>query len=244
VLSGDGTYLGSTEVEAMRVVPELVFLNCCHLAAREATLGLPAYDRATFAANIAEALIRVGVRCVVAAGWAVQDEPAAEFATSFYATLLAGGRFIDAVGDGRTAALRAGAGGNTWAAYQCYGDPEWTWRREGVDPQRPASQLADELAGVSSPVSLTLALEMLTVQGQLGDRTPGHLLDRLRYLEAEFAPLWGGMGAVAESFAVAYAAAGARVEAIDWYEAAVTAQDGSASMRAARRLAELRGGRR
>ena len=36
VLSG-GTYLGATEVKAMRTVPELVFLNCCHLAARDAS---------------------------------------------------------------------------------------------------------------------------------------------------------------------------------------------------------------
>ena len=35
VLSGR-TFLGAAEVKAMRIVPELVFLNCCHLAARDA----------------------------------------------------------------------------------------------------------------------------------------------------------------------------------------------------------------
>ncbi len=34
VLSG-GTFLGAAEVEAMRTVPELVFLNCCHLGGRD-----------------------------------------------------------------------------------------------------------------------------------------------------------------------------------------------------------------
>jgi hypothetical protein len=239
VLSGDGIYLGSAEVEVMRVVPELVFLNCCHLAAREATVALPSYDRARFAANIAESLIRVGVRCVVAAGWAVQDEPAAEFASRFYETLLTGGRFIDAVGAGRAAALRANPGGNTWAAYQCYGDPEWTWRREGVDAQRPTQPLSDELAGVASPVSLTLALETLSIQGELGGRAPAYLLDRLRFLESEFAPLWGAMGAVAESFGLAYAAAEDNEKAIAWYQAALVAPDRSASLRTADRLADL-----
>lgn len=241
VLSGDGIYLGSSEVEAMRVVPELVFLNCCYLAAREATIALPSYDRAAFAANIAESLIRVGVRCVVAAGWAVEDDAAAEFASRFYETLLVGGRFIDAVGAGRAAALRVNPGGNTWAAYQCYGDPEWTWRREGVDAQRPSEPLADELEGVSSPVSLTLALETLAIQGELGGRTPEYLLDRLRFLEAEFAPLWGAMGAVAEAFGVAYAAAKDEEKAIAWYQAALAAADQSASLRTATRLAQLRG---
>jgi hypothetical protein len=247
VLSGDGIYLGSAEVEAMRVVPELVFLNCCHLAAREATIALPSYDRAQFAANIAESLIRVGVRCVVAAGWAVEDNPAADFAAHFYQTLLIGGRFIDAVGAGRAAALRANPSGNTWAAYQCYGDPEWTWRREGIDAQRPTQPLSDELAGVASPVSLTLALETLAIQGELGGRAPAYLLDRLRFVESEFAPLWGAMGAVAEAFGVAYAAAQDVDKAIGWYQAALSAQDRSASLRTADRLAELlsdRGGKR
>jgi hypothetical protein len=228
-------------------VPELVFLNCCHLAAREATIALPSYDRAQFAANIAESLIRVGVRCVVAAGWAVEDNPAADFAAHFYQTLLIGGRFIDAVGAGRAAALRANPSGNTWAAYQCYGDPEWTWRREGIDAQRPTQPLSDELAGVASPVSLTLALETLAIQGELGGRAPAYLLDRLRFLESEFAPLWGAMGAVAEAFGVAYAAAQDVDKAIGWYQAALSAQDRSASLRTADRLAELlsdRGGKR
>lgn len=239
VLSGEGVYLGSAEIEAMRVVPELVFLNCCHLASRQPTIAMPPYDRSRFAANVAEALIRVGVRCVVAAGWAVEDDPAAEFASRFYETLLAGGRFIDAVGDARAAALRANPRGNTWAAYQCYGDPEWMWRREGVDPQWPTQPLADELAGVASPVSLTLALETLAVQSEFGGKAPARQLDRLRFLESEFAPLWGGMGAVAEAFGVAYAAAQATDKAIGWFEAALAAPDGSASMRTAARLKEL-----
>ncbi|MBH2042031.1 MAG: CHAT domain-containing protein [Comamonadaceae bacterium] len=133
VLSGDNTYLGANEVNAMRTVPELVFLNCCHLPSHDAALLLKPYDRAGFAANIAEALIRVGVRCVIAAGWAVEDDAAEKFATSFYASLLGGARFIEAVGVARTAAWNANRQGNTWAAYQCYGDPEWSWRREGAD---------------------------------------------------------------------------------------------------------------
>ena len=104
VLSG-GTFLGAAEVKAMRTVPELVFLNCCHLAARDAKTVLAPYDRAEFAANIAEALIEIGVRCVIAAGWAVEDGPAEIFATTFYDVLLGGGRFIDAVAAARSRRL-------------------------------------------------------------------------------------------------------------------------------------------
>jgi tetratricopeptide (TPR) repeat protein len=239
VLSGDKTYLGANEVRAMRTVPELVFLNCCHLAGRDAATTLAPYDRAAFAANIAEELIRVGVRCVIAAGWAVEDDPAEQFATSFYASLIGGARFIEAVGVARAAAWNANRNGNTWAAYQCYGDPEWTWRREGADAQAPVPPPGDEFSGVASPVSLTLALETLAIRSEFSGAKAEHQLDKLRFLEAEFAPLWGRMGAVAEAFSVAYAAAQATDKAIEWCRVALDAEDASASFRAAELLGNL-----
>lgn len=252
VLSGDKTYLGANEVHAMRTVPELVFLNCCHLAGRDAASTLKrSYDRAAFAANIAEELIRIGVRCVIAAGWAVEDGPAEQFASTFYAALLDGKRFIEAVGEARSAAWKANRQGNTWAAYQCYGDPDWVWRRNGLSA--PSSSAAAppsvEFAGIASPVMLALALETLAVNSQFNDAQVEQQLDRLRYLESEFAPLWGGMGAIAEAFGLAYAGgAGADTresgapsidKAIAWYRKAIDAEDGSASLRAAKQLAEL-----
>jgi hypothetical protein len=242
VLSG-GAYLGAAEVKAMRVVPELVFLNCCHLAAFDAKAVLTPYDRAEFAATIAEALIEVGVRCVIAAGWAVEDKPAELFATTFYDALLSGSRFIDAVAAAHTAAWRTGGGGNTWSAYQCYGDPGWTWQRDGGDAQRPSASASDEFAGVSSPPALTLALETISIRLRFGgeDAATQKTIaeaqrDKIRFLEERFAPLWGSMGAVAEAFGLAYADARDVDKAIAWYRAAVGAADGSASFKAAEEL--------
>ncbi len=238
VLSGN-TFLGASEVKAMRTIPELVFLNCCHLAGHAASTTLAPYDRASFAANIADALIEAGVRCVIAAGWAVEDGPAELFATTFYDALLRGERFIEAVAAARAAAWRANPQGNTWAAYQCYGDPDWAWTRDGVDAQRPRAPLGDEFAGVSSPVSLALALETLAISSRFGGAKPEEQRDKIRYLEGRFAPLWGSMGAVAEAFGVAFAEAQAIDNAIDWYAKATTAGDGSASFRAAEQLGNL-----
>jgi len=242
VLSG-GTYLGAAEVKAMRTVPELVFLNCCHLAARDARSVLAPYDRAQFAATIAEALIEIGVRCVIAAGWAVEDKPAEIFATTFYDALLGGDRFIDAVAAARSAAWRSGAGGNTWSAYQCYGDPGWTWRRDVGDAQRAGAGPSDEFAGVSSPPALTLALETISIRLRFGGDDPKRRKsveqaqrDKIRFLEEKFAPLWGRMGAVAEAFGLAWADARDADKAIEWYRSAVQAEDGSASFKAAEEL--------
>ena len=131
VLSG-GSFLGPREISATRVKPELVFVNCCHLATDDPNRLLKTiyYDRAQFASGVAHALIKGGVRCVIAAGWAVDDNTASVFAKAFYTALLGGVRFIDAVAAARESAYARG--GNTWAAYQCYGDPDW--RRQPPSP--------------------------------------------------------------------------------------------------------------
>ncbi|MDM0001825.1 CHAT domain-containing protein [Variovorax sp. J22P240] len=239
VLSGTDTYLGADEVRSMRTVPELVFLNCCHLAGRDAATVLEPYDRAKFAANIAEELIRVGVRCVIAAGWAVEDGPAEKFATTFYAALLGGARFIEAVSEARTAAWRENPRGNTWAAYQCYGDPEWAWRRQAADGQKPTSSIGDPFASVASPISLQLALENLAIGSEYDTTRRQSQLDKVRYLESRFAAMWGGMGAIAEVFGLAYASVSEVDKAIEWYRVAVDAADGSASFKVAEQLGNL-----
>lgn len=243
VVLSNGTFLGPREIESLRCVPELVFINCCHLAAREVTEVLAgpvgrAFDHAGFAANVAEALIRIGVRCVVAAGWAVGDEPAAAFATTFYDCLLRGQRFVEAVGAAREAAHALG--GNTWGAYQCYGDPEWMLQGTGRDAARPAENLASEFADVATPPALALALETLAVQSRFQQRSPEEQRASIRHLEARFGALWGAMGAVAEAFGVAWEAAAEREQAIAWYARAAMAGDGSASLKAVEQWANLR----
>jgi hypothetical protein len=109
-------------------------------------------------------------------------------------------------------------------------------RRPGGDAQRQAPPLGDQYATVASPVALVLALETLAIGSQYGGKKREAQLDKLRYLEAQFAQLWGGMGAVAEAFGVAYASAKDVDKAIEWYRAAITAQDGSASFKAAEQL--------
>lgn len=239
VVLSDG-FLTATEISAMRKVPELVFVNCCYLAARSANQLLRSdYDRVRFAAGVAEELIRIGVRCVIAAGWAVDDEAAGAFSTTFYRALLGGRRFLDAVHDARRAALTLG--GNTWAAYQCYGDPDWMFRRDTPDAQRPS--LDDQFQGVLSASSLARALNTLAVQSEFQGARPEIQRDRIRFLEDKAqrsAPGWLHSGCVAEAFGRAAAATGDLDAAVRWYAKAVEAVDGTASLNAVARLEELR----
>lgn len=239
VVLSDDAFLGPHEVQAMRTVPELVFLNCCHLAADPDKLLRHGYDRAAFAAGVAKQLIRIGVRCVVAAGWAVEDDAANQFAVAFYRALLGGQRFMDAVQAGRVAAYEASPGGNTWAAYQCYGDPDWVWQRAEVDTRRAPPTPAQLYAGVASPLALALALETLAVQSATQGAAAATQREKIRHLEARFESEWGGMGAVAEAFGVAWTQASDTDRALHWFERAVAANDGSASVKSAEQRANL-----
>ena len=238
VVLNDDTFLGPREMESMRVVPELVFLNCCHLAADPKQL-LKGYDRADFAASVAKQLIRIGVRCVIAAGWAVEDDAANQFASVFYQALLRGDRFMDAVHAGRVAAYAASPQGNTWAAYQCYGDPEWVWQPDHRDAQRTPPPIGQAYASIASPVALTLALETLAVESTTQGKPDARQREKIRYLESQFEVAWGGMGAVAESFGVAFAAAHDLKRALHWYQRAVAANDGSASIKSSEQIANI-----
>jgi hypothetical protein len=239
VVLSDG-FLGANEIRNLRVVPELVFVNCCHLASfgQRQIFQPSAEERASFAAGVAEALIEIGVRCVVAAGWAVSDVAAKAFANKFYDALLSGRRFIDAVSLARKEAFAAG--GNTWAAYQCYGDPDWRFVRATSDAQRPLPAATDELAGIASAPGLIAALRTLEVRSKY-QRVPGEAQrGQLRYLENRFASAWGSTGSVAEAFAAAWDAAGDPRAAGDWYERAVEAADGTATFRALEQLVNVR----
>ena len=238
VVLSDGAFLGPREIECMRTVPELVFVNCCHLAGRNVNQLLSPDEptRAEFAAGVAEALISIGVRAVIAAGWAVDDEPANTFAEAFYTALVNGCRFIDAVAQAREDARRLG--GNTWAAYQCYGDPDWRYRRETGDAQRPTPP-ADEFGAVSSSNRLLLALETLSVRSEYQHAAPEAQAQKIRYLETAFGSLWGHIGAVAEAFGTAWSKTGNQEKAIEWYEKGRAAADGSISMAGLEQLANL-----
>ena len=241
VVLSNASYLGPTEIGALRVIPELVFVNCCHLASSDDRLLLTEanYDRAQFASGVAEALIKGGVRCVVAAGWAIDDEAARVFATTFYTRLLSGSRFIDAVAAARADARDAG--GNTWAAYQCYGDPDWRYRRGTSDAQRPSAPApSEELAGIPSVVALVLALDTIAVKSEFQNADPVAQAARLEYLESSTERLWKNSGEVAEAFGTAWAKIGHFDKAITWYERARVAPDGTASLASVEQLANLK----
>ena len=121
---GDGLFLTTSDIAQMSTVPELVFVNCCHLGKVKAVDEKYYQKRYKLAANIGTQLIEMGVKAVIAAGWAVDDAAAADFAKRFYDDMFDGCAFGDAVKNARSEVYeKYHASNNTWGAYQCYGDP-------------------------------------------------------------------------------------------------------------------------
>ena len=129
ILSG-GHFLTSAEIRQLRVIPELVFLNCCYLGKDDEISQRRQLMKARpndLAATLARELINMGVKAVIAAGWAVEDDAALTFATTFYKEMIEHGeKFGQALLKARQETARQYPGSNTWGAYQCYGNPDFT----------------------------------------------------------------------------------------------------------------------
>lgn len=124
MLIGPNAILTPAYIDQMSNVPDLVFVNCCYLGQTDDTAEK--YNRNSFrlAANIGTQLIEIGIKAVVVAGWAVNDDAALEFAERFYEYMFQGYNFGDAIQKARKVVFdNYGARNNTWGAYQCYGDP-------------------------------------------------------------------------------------------------------------------------
>jgi tetratricopeptide (TPR) repeat protein len=128
----NGRCLSPITLENLSTPPELVFINCCHLGRLDdGTQTLKTDTPHALAASVSEKLINMGVKAVVAAGWAVEDKAAAAFARVFYQQMLDGKKFGVAIKEARREAHRVSPASNTWGAYQCYGNPDFVLERAG-----------------------------------------------------------------------------------------------------------------
>jgi pimeloyl-ACP methyl ester carboxylesterase len=237
VVLGPNQYLTSTEIVNLRAVPELVFINCCHLGQLDAQA--PSDQRRLnteyphrLAASIAEELIKIGVKAVVAAGWAVDDAAALTFADEFYREMLSGARFGEAVLAARQQTFQLHSQTNTWGAYQCYGNPGFmlrTW--PGRDGDGSANfysrrEYRDELKSIA---------EQPDAADPLSNRRWIELLNRLD----ESIPEGLRDGEVLADLGDAWREIGNFEKAIAAYRGAVQKADARASLRVVERLANL-----
>lgn len=169
---GKDVYLSTREINQMSTTPELVFVNCCHIGKISGVAEELYQQRYKLAANIGTQLIENGVRCVIAAGWAVDDSAALEFAQVFYDRMFAGYTFGAAVKDARSQVFEKYGNTNTWGAYQCYGDPFYRFEHlRRVVKKKTVEYLISQEAEVD--------LENLQNELQIGKKTTDEYLKEL-----------------------------------------------------------------
>ncbi len=235
MLIGHDTILTPGDVAQMRWVPELVFINCCHLGKTGSKRDL---DRAGLAANLGVAFIRMGVRAVVAAGWAVHDDAARTFAETFYQHMLAGEEFGEAIRCAREETWLRHPSANTWGAYQCYGDHSYRLHR---DDQRQSWQPPP----FSSPVEVVIEMENLISVLKVGGEQPEQGIDEkianiLTRIPASHRESWCHRADVAAVIGLAWGEARRWEEAIEWLEKALRGEEGDCPVRVVEQSANFR----
>jgi hypothetical protein len=130
----NGLFFTAADADQIRYVPELVFINCCHLGNTQgdSSTTIPFHK---LAANLATQFIGMGARAVIAAGWAVDDAAAKTFATTFYQYMVSGLAYGDAMRLARRDTYAQHGHTNTWGAYQCYGDPYFSLHAGKDEPE-------------------------------------------------------------------------------------------------------------
>ncbi|MEZ5449275.1 MAG: CHAT domain-containing protein [Thiolinea sp.] len=181
VVLSDGVMLTAAEIGQMEEVPDLVFLNCCHLAKTD-TSPTASFNRLAY--SISRELIEMGVRCVIAAGWAVDDAAAATFSATFFQAFVQDSRpFGHAVWEARKKTWELHHGLNTWGAYQAYGDPNYVLDTESsssgsaahwspVAPQELCSKLESLAVDIRYKTSHYTFDSLMPVVDQLLERVP------------------------------------------------------------------------
>jgi hypothetical protein len=192
----NGAFLTAAELRKMLQVPELVFLNCCFIGQTgpESPTSPRDVDYNRLAASVSRELIEMGVRAVVAAGWAVRDDAALTFAQAFYEEMLHGATFGRALKSARLRTWRKVPDANTWGAYQAYGDPDFRLNPRGAADapwKRVApEELLDEIDRIRRSV------EKLNREKHAAEATPElvtrekTLVDRLNEIIEEIPTEW------------------------------------------------------
>ncbi|WP_422081471.1 CHAT domain-containing protein [Ulvibacterium sp.] len=187
----DDIFITAAEIDSLSQTPEFVFINCCYLGKTSDLGTIPSFHK--LAANVGTQFIRKGVKAVIAGGWAVDDDAALGFAESFYKNMFNGYTFGESVKMARLETYRKYGSSNTWGAYQCYGDPFYTFgNSKKKSDQRFARYVdkdevlvdLDNLVNQVEPASSRDRGNLKNQVEELVKSIPEHWLNDSRILEA------------------------------------------------------------
>jgi hypothetical protein len=162
-LAGDRLLTGDA-LRGLRDPPRVAFLNMCTAASKAAWKG---------SLGIVETLLRRGTRACVASLWDLKSRSATFMASRFYAYVLKGEPFGQALRKARCDTSETMGGHDpTWAAYALYGNPSFSLLSTAALATR-SGRLVRSLAAVFG-ILLFLAIALFPISMHKENRgTPG-----------------------------------------------------------------------
>jgi tetratricopeptide (TPR) repeat protein/pimeloyl-ACP methyl ester carboxylesterase len=231
---GKHHFLTPVEIRQMPTTPAFVFINCCHLGSTDVK-GRKYQDQPNkLAANLATQLIRQGVRAVIAAGWAVDDDAAQTFAESFYRAFLSGAAFGESVKQARAQTSDKHPAVNTWGAYQCYGDPSFSLKGLGSTGSNK-----EDIKYVSLSECVTTANNIAEKAKTASPARICTLRDELKTMTHSIQAKWKTDARLQEALGRAWGEVDEYAKAIEACKAALDASTSSASIRCVEQLANF-----
>ena len=245
VVIGPDDFITARLFGQLNVTPDLVFLNCCHLAAvamgiESGAIEFTRKNLNRLGASLARQLIDSGVRAVVVAGWAVEDAAAKAFACAFYQAMLRGTAFGRAVHQARRAAYEESPDHSTWGAYQCYGDGGY----------RLPGNVAEASTGGTPGVPVTKAEALRWIEAIVNrvesvgpEVDSGREIAEMEAIEqtAKKKKWIDGDGRLCEALGLGWAALGEYERAIERLDGALRAEDGAMTLKGLEQYSNFKG---
>ena len=234
---GENVYLTPAIINQLTNIPDLVFINCCHLGNTGGKESNHSSNRHELAANLGTQLIQMGVKAVVVAGWAIDDAAASTFAKTFYHQLFAGENFGESVQKAREVTYNNHNQSNTWGAYQCYGDPFFEIRPKEEATHIPQHHYVD-------PIEAIIELENIANKTDAAaKRTLSRQREKVTQILNDLPKKWLKNGQILEAICNVYLRFGDFYDyekAIHYYELAKSLEKANYSVQLLERLANVK----
>ncbi len=235
VIIGSEMIFTAADFKQIRIVPEFVFLNCCSSNVYDTEIDDKMHRKYDLAASIGTQLIEMGVRAAIVTGWEINDQAAEKFSQEFYTQMFTGKGFGESVQCARQETYENFGQTNTWGAYQCYGDPFYTFRESSRSVKKTKLSFID-------PIEVTYEIENLInevtsasrrVEGSDYKVRIDNIIDALQLN-------WKTHPEIVEGFATLYNTLNQYDSAIEYYEKLLTLDNAGYSVRSLEQYSSVR----
>ena len=235
VVIGSDIVFTAADFNQISIVPEFVFINVCSSDEFNISIAQKMRKKYDLAASVGTQLIQMGVRAAIVTGWEINDAAAAEFARDFYTQMMDGKGFGDSVHFARESTYNKYGAFNTWGAYQCYGDPFYTF-------PSPSGSAKSALPSYVDTVEVMYALENLdnSINSAIERTANKDYKTAIENISNGLQAGWDKDPGIVEMFATVYTSLQQFDTAIQYYQKLFTLEDAGYTVKSVERYCNIR----